>query len=268
MAGTPVSDVNAAPVTVTFAGCGDAFGSGGRFQACIHLQHAGLAAPVLLDCGATALTALRRCGLEPGEIGTVFVSHLHGDHFGGLPFLILDGQFSHRDEPLVVAGPFGTRQRLAEAMECLFPGSSQARRGFEVEVVELRPGGGADVATVRADAFQGSHPSGAPALILRLTLGGKVITYTGDTAWTPAIGGAAADADLLIAEAYYWDKVVPHHLRHADLLDHASELSARRVVLTHMSADMLASPDGGGRDRDGQERACHEVAHDGLIIWV
>jgi ribonuclease BN (tRNA processing enzyme) len=108
---------------VTFAGSGDAFGSGGRFQACIHLQQAGLA-PVLLDCGATSLPALRRCGLDPGGIAAVFVSHLHGDHFGGLPFLILDAQFAGRTAPLVVAGPAGTGQRLAETMECPPAGTS------------------------------------------------------------------------------------------------------------------------------------------------
>jgi ribonuclease BN (tRNA processing enzyme) len=140
-------------VTVTFAGCGDAFGSGGRFQACIHLQQASLTAPVLLDCGATSLTALRRCGLDPGEIGVVFLSHLHGDHFGGLPFLILDGQFSRRSAPLVIAGPAGTEQRLTAAMECLFPGSSQVRRKFEVGVVELIPGRTASVAGIPVGAF-------------------------------------------------------------------------------------------------------------------
>ena len=71
-----------ATVTVTFAGSGDAFGSGGRYQACIHLRGPGGASPVLLDSGATSLSALRRCGLDPGEIAAVFVSHLHGDHFG------------------------------------------------------------------------------------------------------------------------------------------------------------------------------------------
>jgi len=245
-------------VTVTFAGCGDAFGSGGRFQACIHIRSAGLDAPVLLDCGATSLTALRQCGLDPGEIGAVFVSHLHGDHFGGLPFLILDGQFSRRTAPLVVAGPAGTGQRLTEAMECLFPGSSQARRRFEVTVVELSSGRAARVAGISADAWPARHPSGAPALMLRLAIGGKVIAYTGDTAWTPAIGAAALGADLLIAEAYYWDKDVPHHLRYADLVEHEGDIAARRVVLTHMSADML------GR----QQQASHETARDGLIIEV
>jgi ribonuclease BN (tRNA processing enzyme) len=245
-------------VTVTFAGCGDAFGSGGRFQACIHCGCDGLDAPVLLDCGATSLTALRRCGLDPGEIGTVFVSHLHGDHFGGLPFLILDGQFSGRARPLVVAGPAGTSQRLAEAMECMFPGSSQVKRRFAVEIVELTLGGSAMVADVRAQAWEASHPSGAPALILRLTLDGRVIAYTGDTAWTPAIADAARDADLLIAEAYYWDKAVPHHLRYADLAGHETDLAARRTVLTHMSADVL------GR----QHQARYETAHDGLVVQV
>jgi len=241
---------------VTFAGCGDAFGSGGRLQACIHLRPQAPAAPVLLDCGATSLTALRRCGLDPGELGAVFVSHLHGDHFGGLPFLILDGQFSRRVTPLVIVGPPGTEQRLAAAMECLFPGSTQVRRRFEVSVVQLSPGGTQHVAGVTAHAWEASHPSGAPALILRLAVGGTVIAYTGDTAWTPAVAVAARDADLLIAEAYYWDKAVPHHLRYADLAEH--EITARRVVLTHMSADMLAR----------QDQAVHEAARDGLVITL
>ncbi len=140
----------------------------------------------------------------------------------------------------------------------MFPGSSRVRRRFAVEVTELRPGASAAVAEARADVWQASHPSGAPALILRLTLGGTVIAYTGDTAWTPAIAEAAAGADLLIAEAYYWDKPVPHHLRHADLLSHSGELTARRTVLTHMSADMLVR----------QERAGYETAHDGLAFLV
>jgi ribonuclease BN (tRNA processing enzyme) len=224
-------------VTVTFAGCGDAFGSGGRFQACIHLREPSLAAPALLDCGATSLTALRQCGLDPGQVGAVFVSHLHGDHFGGLPFLILDDQFSRRTAPLVVAGPPGTGQRLTAAMECLFPGSSQVRRKFEVTVTELPPERTATVAGIEVSTWTASHPSGAPALILRLAIGGTVIAYTGDTAWTPAITEAASGADLLIAEAYHWDKTVPHHLRYAALADHAREITARRVVLTHMSAD-------------------------------
>jgi ribonuclease BN (tRNA processing enzyme) len=243
------------PVTVTFAGSGDAFGSGGRFQACIHIDHPDIPRPVLLDCGATSMSALRRARLDPGAVGMVFVSHLHGDHFGGLPFLILDGQFSHRADPLSIIGPPGTSERLSEAMECLFPGSTQARRHFVFAVTELSPGQRLDFPGLRVEARAARHPSGASALILRLEIGGKVIAYTGDTAWTDAICLAAKDADLLIAEAYYRYKAVPHHLRLADLTEHRSEIKVRRIILTHMSADMLAHP-------------AEDHAHDGMVVHV
>ncbi|HEY1324164.1 MAG TPA: MBL fold metallo-hydrolase [Streptosporangiaceae bacterium] len=246
-----------AGVTVTFAGSGDAFGSGGRYQACIHLRPAG-GPPVLLDCGATSLSALKSLGLDPGEIGTVFVSHLHGDHFGGLPFLILDGQFSRRTRPLTVAGPPGTGARLQQAMELMFPGSATVARRFGVDVVELTPGTATAVAGIQVTSWEVSHPSGAPPLALRLRLGGKTVAYTGDTGWTGDLVAVAAGADLLIAEAYYFDQPVPHHLRHTDLSGHRAELASRRVVLTHLSADMLAH-----RGELG-----FEAAHDGLVIQL
>jgi ribonuclease BN (tRNA processing enzyme) len=81
-------------------------GSGGRYQTCIALAEEAPAAPtVLLDCGATTMTALREQRIDPNEIRTVLVSHLHGDHFGGLPFLVLDGRFRRRTEDLTVIGP-------------------------------------------------------------------------------------------------------------------------------------------------------------------
>lgn len=98
-------------------------------------------------------------------------------------------------------------------------------------------------AGVQATAWSADHASGAPALMLRLAVGGKVVTYTGDTAWTDALIDAAAGADLLIAEAYFRDKKIPYHLSHADLAGHASQLGCGRVVLTHLSADLLAQLD-------------------------
>jgi ribonuclease BN (tRNA processing enzyme) len=258
MAHRPDWDVMAEPgVTVTFAGSGDAFGSGGRYQACIHVRPAG-EPPFLLDCGATSLTALKAAGLDPGEIGTVIVSHLHGDHFGGLPFLVLDGQFTGRTRPLTVAGPPGTAARLHQAMETLFPGSAGVNRRFAVEVTELIPGGRTAVSGAGVASYEVSHPSGAPPLALRLIVGGQVIAYTGDTAWTDALPAAAAGAGLLIAEAYWFSKAIPYHLSFADLAAHRSELACRRVVLTHMSADMLARGDQPG----------FETARDGCVIHL
>jgi ribonuclease BN (tRNA processing enzyme) len=224
---------------IQFAGTGDAFGSGGRWQTCIHLSGQGQV--LLVDCGATSLVALKAQGLAPSAVDAVALTHLHGDHFGGLPFLILDGQFSRRTAPLQVAGPPGTRERLAGAMEVLFPGSSQAPRRFPVPVTEMRPDGTPTelgAATVRG--WEVEHACGAPPLALRVELGGVSFAYSGDTQWTPALTQAAHGADLFAAEAYTYDRPIRYHLDYQTLRAHLGEISAQRTVLTHMSADMLS----------------------------
>jgi ribonuclease BN (tRNA processing enzyme) len=85
---------------------------------------------------------------------------------------------------------------------------------------------------------------------------GRTIAYTGDTAWTDTLIDVADGTDLLIAEAYFWDKPVPYHLRHADLVEHRTQITRARTILTHMSTDMLAHAGA----------AEFELAHDGLTI--
>jgi ribonuclease BN (tRNA processing enzyme) len=240
---------------VRFVGSGDAFGSGGRWQTCIHLSGDGQV--LLVDCGATSLTALRAQGLDPGAIGAVAITHLHGDHFGGLPFLILDGQFRHRTAPLLVAGPPGIGDRLVQAMETLFPGSSQVARRFAVRVTELATDGTPAMlgaATVRG--WEVSHPSGAPPLALRIDLAGASFAYSGDTEWTAALTRVAAGADLFAVEAYTYDRPIRYHLDYQTLHAHLPEIGAQRVSLTHMSADMLA------RLADSELPA----AYDGMVV--
>ena len=102
-------------VEIQFLGSGDAFGNGGRLQACIHVQTA--ETQFLLDCGASAVIGMKRFGVDPSRIDWILISHLHGDHFAGIPFLILDGQFSRRTRPLRIAGPPGVAKRVLAALD-------------------------------------------------------------------------------------------------------------------------------------------------------
>lgn len=224
---------------VTFLGSGDAFGSGGRLQACLMVEVAGRR--ILVDCGATALVAMRRAGVDPNGVDAVVLSHLHGDHFGGVPFLVLDGQLvSKRRDPLLVAGPPGTAARVTAAMEVLFPGSSRAARPFRLDLVELEPGRPRAFGPFTVTGQEVDHASGAPPLALRIEAGGRSLAYSGDTAWTETLVTAARDADLFVCEAYFLSKRVPYHLDYETLAAHLPRIGARRVILTHMSADMLA----------------------------
>jgi ribonuclease BN (tRNA processing enzyme) len=97
------------------------------------------------------------------------------------------------------------------------------------------------------------HASGAPALVLRVAWQGHTIAYTGDTEWTEALVELAQGADLLIAEGYTDQRKIRFHLDVASLQQHAGRLGARRIVLTHMSPELLARADEVGWEtaRDG-----------------
>ena len=222
---------------VRFIGSGDSFGSGGRFQTCILVDTDGYR--FLIDCGATSLVALKRAGVDPSSIDAVLLTHFHGDHCGGVPYLILDGQFAKRERPLVIAGPPGVRERMTAVFEAALPTSSATQQRFGVSFVDLgaRP---TTIGPLEVVALPVAHLPETVPHGLRVRAGGGVVAYTGDTDWCDALPALADGADLFIAEAYSFEKRIPEHLSHATLLAHRDELRAKRIVLTHAGVETLA----------------------------
>jgi len=238
-----------------FVGCGDAFGSGGRLNTCFHVI--GYDVNFLIDCGASSLPALKRLGIARDDIDLILITHFHGDHFAGLPFLLLDAQFSRRSRPLVIAGPQGIETRLPQVMEALFENSSKTTPKFDLSVVALKPEETRSFGAVNVTPFAVVHgESGGPFLGYRIETKGRVIAYSADTEWTQTLLPLARGADLFIAEAYFYDKIVKNHLSLATLETHLPEIKPKRLILTHMSDDMLGRLDG----------LAHMAAHDGMIV--
>jgi len=183
---------------------------------------------------------MRRFGVSPSDVDAILITHLHGDHFGGIPFFILDSQLiSRRTKPLTIAGPPGIKHRIYESMEVLFPGSSKIRQKFQIGVTELPEYIPTKIRDLLVTPIPVVHASGAPAYALRVQVHGKTIVYSGDTEWTDNLIRAAAGADLFICEAYYYEKKMKFHLDYHTLLKHSKEIDCRRIILTHMNEDML-----------------------------
>ena len=243
---------------LTIVGSGDAFGSGGRGNTCFWLETA--KATLLVDCGASAPPALKSLRLDPNRIDAVVLSHLHGDHFGGLPFLLLDGQFlSRREKPLLIAGPPGTRDRLDALLEVFFPKSTGSKWRFPWSVQEIPVGVETDVLGHSVLTAEVIHQSGAPSTALRLADGDRVFAYSGDTEWTDALLPIAADADLFICECYAYAGKITGHMSWEILAAKRESLRARRLMVTHMNPTVLAR-------LDEIKAAGALVAADGLVF--
>jgi len=244
-------------VQVRFVGSGDSFGSGGRFQTCILVD--GPRSRVAIDFGTSSLIALAQQSIPPNSIDAILLTHLHGDHCGGVPFLLIDAMLaSRRTRPLTIAGPRDLVRRMGEIREALFPGSHVMTPTFPLAWLELEPGVAHTVLDCVVTARPARHTAETNPTALRVELGGKVIAYTGDTEWTDDVAAVARGADLLIAESYYYAKPVRWHLNYPVIAAQRAACGAKRVILTHMSSEMLAHAD------DVPE----ECAHDGLVVTL
>ena len=244
-------------VTVTIAGSGDAFGSGGRLNTCIIVDAPDMR--VAVDFGASSLVALNRLAIEHNMIEAIVVSHLHGDHAGGIPFMLVDAMLgARRQGPLTIIGPPGIEHWVEQATVALFPGSDGLKRRFDLEFVELSNTSTHNHRQLGIETMPAVHtPETLPAS-LRLSIGGKIISYTGDGEWNPHMPALAQDADLLIMECYAHSKPVKYHLSYPDIQANRDALNAKRIVLTHMGPDMLAAAGD----------VAEETAFDGMVITL
>ncbi len=208
------------------------------------------------------MVALKVLGIDFNTIDGIVLSHLHGDHFGALPFLMLESQFHlQRSRPLTVAGPPGTRERLTAAMEVFFPRSSSNAWRFPFEVGEIEPDVPAQVLGFDVRTTEVVHQSGAPSTAVRLSDSGRTLTYSGDTEWTDALIPISDGADLFIVECYDYSRSLPGHTSFATLKEKKSLLRAGRIMITHMNPTMLAK-------QDEARAAGFLVAEDGLSLEV
>ena len=246
------------PLQFTVVGCGDAFGSAGRLQTTYLVESA--RRTFLIDCGATAQIGLNRLQFDANKIDTVLISHLHGDHYAGLIWMMLSAQLmSKRKTTLRVVGPPSISERYRIAAEALFPGMTTTKRAFEIEFVEVAVGKPYADADLMVEAFEVMHPSGAPSHALRIAVDSRIIAFSGDTEWVEALIPVAAGADLFVTECCAVERQAKFHLNWRTIERNLPQITAMRIMLTHMNPDMLAFAPSIASDRI-------LIAEDGLII--
>jgi ribonuclease BN (tRNA processing enzyme) len=242
---------------LTFVGTSDAFGAGGRRQSAILLRCP--LGGVLLDCGTTTGSGLNHLGIAIDEIDAILVSHFHGDHFGGIPLLLLAALYEERrTRALRIAGPPGIEarvHRLAAAMGHGFEGREWA---FPIQFLDLQAGVRCEVGPVTVRSFATHHnPDASPHGIL-IEAGDARIAYSGDTGWFDGLPRQVAGSDLFICECTYHRNGFDYHLSHEQLVKNRDRFDCGRVIITHLGEEM------------SERRASSEfeAADDGLTIRI
>ena len=242
---------------VTILGAGDAFCNGGRRQSGYFIETGN--SQFLLDCGATTLLALKALGIAAERIEFVAISHLHGDHFGGLPFLFLEYLYEkHRSRPLVVVGPPGTEERVRSLHRAMYRELSERAPCFPLQFRELTPGKAETVCGVELFPFRVPHQEKDVSLGYRVTAHGKVLLYSGDCGWNEDLVRYSQNTDLFICECCYFHTQASFHINYPKIAQESHRLGCKRLLLSHIGREVLEQMD----------KITLECAYDGLVIEV
>jgi ribonuclease BN (tRNA processing enzyme) len=230
---------NRKPVSLTILGTGDAFASGGRAQAGYLLEAAGKR--ILFEAGPGLLVEMKRHGIEADSLDAVIISHLHGDHFGGLPFLFLEYLWERpRRRPLLVAGPKSLEQRTWILMRAMFSRFDLKRIKDKVKWIVLEPGKNMKIAGARLSTIRSPHTKPDISLSVKLEIGGRTFVFSGDSGWNEELVKFTAGADLLLCECTYFESEhLRFHMNYPELKRNRSRFNVGRMILTHLGRETI-----------------------------
>lgn len=134
---------------VTFMGTAASVPSAGRGTSATLVSRGG--ERWLVDCGEGTQRQLLRSGVGLVELDLILLTHLHGDHYLGLPGLLKTYGLRGRERPLRVGGPRGL-VRLVDQLRAIF-----GRTPFPLELEEWDPGTVWNTDGGRIEAFPTDH---------------------------------------------------------------------------------------------------------------
>jgi ribonuclease BN (tRNA processing enzyme) len=214
-------------VDLLFLGSGNAYAAEGRaFSSFLLDGHH------LFDAGPTILQQLKRSRVSLDQIRGVFISHFHGDHFLGLPFLFLDSWNEGRTDDLWIAGPPGIEERAEQLMELAFP-ELPSRNTYRRHYLEVDDGLEGELAGMPFVAAEVEHVPNLRCFAFRVQTESGTVMYSGDTTLCEGLLRLVPGSDVLVVECACGDEAV--HMCPEDVHEirrHASP--GAKIIVTHL----------------------------------
>lgn len=190
----------------------------------------------LIDCGFTTPHSYFKLCSDSEQLDALWISHFHGDHFFGVPLLLLRFWEMGRVKPLLILGQQGIEEKICQALELAYPGF-KVKLNYPIEFRVVEPGHDVEALDFIWKTAESEHSQKCLALRLDAT-NGKSIFYSGDGRPTQATLALAHGCNLAIHEAFGMENKIPGHGSIRGCLDFARNAEIENLALVHLQRDV------------------------------
>ena len=213
---------------VLFLGVGEACDS--RHGNCSLLVHA-KDTTLLLDCGFSVPHRFFHYCDDPDCLDNVWISHFHGDHFLGLPLLLLRFWEMGRKRPLQFIGQENLKEKTLAALELAYPGFAE-KLSFPLQFTTITPGTTVTINNLHIQAAVSGHSQKNYGLLVDDNK--NRLYYSGDGRATEETRKLMHGCDLALHEAFTLRDHIPGHGSVESCLQLMDEENIHRMALLHM----------------------------------
>lgn len=189
---------------------------------------------ILLDCGFTVPSLYWQRVSDPEDLDALWVSHFHGDHFFGVPALLLRMYEMQRRKPLLILGQPSIEQLIHQAMDLAYPGFV-GKLTYPLEFFEAEPGDLLHAVGLDWQFAENSHTQ--RDLAVRIGDGRHSIFYSGDGLPNPRTLSLAHGCDLIVHEAFRLEQSKPGHGTVLECIEFARKAGVSNLALVHIQRD-------------------------------
>lgn len=213
---------------ITFAGVGEAFDENLVNTSVLVEDNT---TSILLDCGFTAASAFWRTASSPLSLDGLYITHFHGDHYFGVPALLVRSVEERRTKPLTIMGQPGVAGQIRQLMDLAYP-NTLSKAQFDINFLVCEPGNKVGLNDMMFSFALNDHSM--PSQSIRIDSGGKSVFYSGDGRPTPETQALAHECDLVIHESFSLDPDTPGHGTVDSSIKFAHEAGAGQLALVHV----------------------------------
>lgn len=196
----------------------------------IHVQ-TGNDIHILCDCGFSAAHSYFAFCDDPDQLDMLWISHFHGDHFFGLPLVLLRFWEMKRSKPLLVIGQEGTEDKVMGSMDLAYP-RFRSKLSYEVQFPVIEPGTVQEISGLQLQSVQTLHSQRNLGLLVND--GKNKLYYSGDGRPTEEVGELVRDCDMAVHEAFRLDEEIHHHGSVTGCLKLAQSNNIKKMALVHL----------------------------------